>query len=233
MVLARIQAAVERYRNWLSDLPAHPFDNEWEVIQCFQQYWDPQALDGAAMFNRCLQNSRTRRLWQEGTWQPKRAMLLFWQNDPQTTRLLFQDLFDERRDLEARLGRFLFGCDALLSDYKEAYPTSVENNHYHDDYRMVALYLACRYPEQYGFYSQKAFVGALRAFEARDLPQHHDLVRYFKVLRTLMTFLDKEPAIAAHFHRLLPPHRCYVARSLNVAADFCRFAANGAPTDYT
>lgn len=225
MVLALIQQAVGQYSQWLKGLTAHPYDYEWEVIQQFQSHWNPQAPDPAAMFDQCLQNSRTRRLWRDGIWQPKRVMLLFWQNDPLTTGAFFGDLFNETRDLEARIGRFLFGCDTLLADYKQAHPTTVENNHYHDDYRMIALYLGCRYPELYAFYDFETFTSVLRAFQARDVPQHHDLTRYFKVLRTLMGFLDKEPAIAAHFERLLNPHRCYTGRAIQVAADFCRFVA--------
>lgn len=141
MVLARIQEAIDEYIRWLESLTTHPYDYEWEVIQQFQRHWNPHSVDPVAMFDRCLQNSRTRRLWQEGRWQPKRLMLLFWQTDPLTTKTLFEDLFDETRDLEARIGRFLFGCDTLLAEYKQAHPTSVENNHYHDDYRMIALYL--------------------------------------------------------------------------------------------
>lgn len=152
-------------------------------------------------------------------------MLLFWEMDPLTVSALFDDLFNETRDLEARISRFLFGCDALLVDYKQAHPTTVENHHYHDDYRMIALYLGCRYPELYGFYQFETFQGALRAFEARDIPQYHDLPRYFKVLRTLMTLIDKAPSVAQRLTELLPPKHCYPGRTLHVAADFCRFAA--------
>lgn len=225
MLLAKIQQAVEQYRRWLCSLKAHPYDYECEVIQQFQLHWSPQALDLAAMYDQCMYNSRTHRLWQEGGWQPKRVMLLFWQTDPLTTRALFEDLFNETRDLEARISRFLFGCDTLLADYKKAHPTTVENHHYHDDYRMIALYLGCRYPELYAFYSFDAFAGTLRAFQARHVPEHHDLARYFKVLRTLMNFLDQEPAIAAQWERLLHPRRCYTGRTLQVAADFCRFVS--------
>ncbi len=225
MVLARIQEAIERYQQWLLQLRSHPFDYEWEVIQHFQQHWNPQAPDCAAMFDACLQNSRTRRLWQEDHWQPKRMMLLFWKMAPMTVSALFDDLFNETRDLEARISRFLFGCDTLLADYKQAHPTTVENHHYHDDYRMIALYLSCRYPELYGFYQFEIFQGALRAFDARNIPQHHDLPRYFKVLRSLTTFIDKAPRVAQRLAELLPPKHCYPGRTLLVAADFCRFVA--------
>jgi hypothetical protein len=225
MVLARIQEAVERYTQWLEAMTYHPYDYEWELILHFQAHWNPQDPQPAQMFDRCLQNSQTRRPWQQGNWQPKRIMLLFWQTDPPTTKALFDDLFDETRDIEARIGRFCFGCDTLLADYKHRHPTSIENHHYHDDYRMIALYLGCRYPERYAFYTFEAFVGALRAFQARDIPAHHDLPRYFKMLRTLMTFIDKEPRIAVRLRELLPSKRCYTGPALATAADLCRFVA--------
>ena len=52
-------------------------------------------------------------------------METFWRFDPLTVRLMFDDLFNETREVEGRIGRFLFGCDELLRDYKRANPTSM------------------------------------------------------------------------------------------------------------
>lgn len=225
MVLSKIQSAIEGYKQWLQQLRHHPRVYKWESVQQFQAHWDPGAPDPAAMFDQSLQNSETRRLWQTENWYPKRMMLEFWQFDPQMVRAMFDDLFNETRQVEGRIGRFLFGCDELLRDYKRAHPTSVENNHYHSDYRMIALYLAFRYPDQYAPYDFDLFVRTLTHLQARDIPQQNDIGRYFKVLRTLLTFLEKDGNVEPAMRRHLNPQQHYPGKTLLLAEDFCCFIA--------
>lgn len=223
MLLAKIQESILAYKQWLRTVRHHPYLYEWETQQNFQRHWDPDDRDPAAMFDRCFQNSETRRLWQTENWYPQRMMSLFWRFEPGTVRAMFADLFEDTRELEARIGRFLFGCDALLRDYRRAHPRSVENNHYHDDYRMIALYLAFRHTEQCAPYDLAVFRQALVQFGVRALPQEHDLGRYCKVLRTLMTFLDKDPEVAAAMQKHLRPGRDFTGKTWLLAGDLCRF----------
>lgn len=227
MLLAKIQSSIAAYKKWLAGARRHPYAHKWESLQHFQTHWNPAAADPAAMFDACFQNSETRRLWQAENWFPKKMMLEFWRVSPQTVRLMFDDLFNETRDVEGRIGRFLFGCDELLRDYRRDHPLSPENNHYHDDYRMIALYLAFRYPESYAPYDFPVFQRAMAQFGARDVPQQNDLPRYFKVIRTLMTFLEKdgeaEVLMKKHLHSTLH----FQGKTLLLAEDFCRFSAEG------
>jgi hypothetical protein len=225
MILSRIHTAIEAYKKWLQSTRHHPFVYKWESVQHFQQHWNLDTPDPAAMFEQCFFNSETRRLWQTEQWQPKRMMTEFWRYDPLTVRLMFDDLMNETREVEGRAARFLFGCDTLLRDYKKANPGSIENNHYHDDFRMIALYLAFRYPESYAPYDFAVFQQAMTRFGARDLPQANDLPRYFKVLRTLHTFLEKDAEIGPALQRHLHPRRHFQGKTLLMAEDFCRFAA--------
>ncbi len=227
MLLANIQSAIAAYKKWLQTTRHHPRLYEWESLQNFQLHWDLDASDPAAMFDRAFRNSETRRLWQTENWYPKRMMQLFWQEDPLTVRRMFTDLFDESKELEPRLGRFLFGCDLLLSDYRRKHPTKIENNHYHADFRMIALYLAFQYPEAYAPYDFEVFRAALVRFGARDIPQENDFARYAKVLRTLMNFLDKDPEVAAAMQAHLRPRKDFAGRTLLLASDFCRFTGQG------
>ena len=195
MLLSKIQSSITAYKNWLNSVKQHPRVYKWESVQHFQDNWNLDTGDPAEMFDSCFQNSETRRLWQTENWEPKRMMHLLWKFDPQTLRLMFDDLFNETKAIDGRIGRFLFGCDTVMHDYKKAKATSVENNHYHDDYQMIALYLAFRYPGNYAPYDFHVFQQMLTYFGARDIPQQHDLPRYFKVLNTLMNFLDKDPQV--------------------------------------
>ncbi len=224
MVVTKIQEHLARYKKWLQGLREHPHGFWWETQQQFQAHWQPDESDWPAAYDRSLNNSANRHLWQKDQWQPKRALLLLGRFDPVTLRAMFDDLFNETRDIEARIGRFLFGCDTLLAEYKQAHPTSVENNHYHDDYRMLALYLAGRYPELYAApYDFQIFQQALIHLGARDIPQINDLGRFFKAHRTLYTFIEKDPAIANILRSKLHPTRHFTGKSMMLAADFTHF----------
>lgn len=225
MILSKITAAIADYKKWLSNTKNHPFAHKWESVQHFQNHWDLGTADPAAMFEGSFHNSETRRLWQTDNWQPKRMMAEFWRADPLTVRLMFDDLFNETREAEGRISRFLFGCDTLLRDYKRAKSTSIENNHYHGDFQMIALYLAFRYPESYAPYDFPTFQKAMTHLGARDVPQANDLARYFKVLRTLMTFLEKDGGVVPAMQKHLHPRRHFQGKTLLLAEDFCRFAA--------
>ena len=226
MNLAKIQEGIAGYKAWLQKLRSHPGLYKWETQQQWQLHWDPAASDPAAMFDRCLQNSETRRLWQQDNWQPKRVLLEFWRFEPRTVLGMFDDLFNEKYEVENRISRFIFGCDTLLADYKRAHPTSVENNHYHADYRAVALYLALQMPEQYAPYDFELFRSALMRLGARDIPAVNDVGRYFKVLRTLHGFLLKDAGVEPALQRHLIPHRHYQGKSLLLAEDFVRYLAD-------
>jgi hypothetical protein len=226
MVVTKIQDQIVAYKKWLNGMREHP--NAWwcESVLHFQTNWNPDTPDPAAMFDASFQNAYTRRLWQSDNWRPKEIMRLFYGYQPIMVKAMFDDLFNETKEVENRISRFLFGLDTLLSDYKSDHVTSVENNHYHDDYRMIALYLAFQYPDQYAApYDFALFSTALQRLGARELPQVNDLPRFFKVHRTLMTFLDKDPQVAQAFERHLHPRKHYQGRNLMLAVDFSRFVA--------
>lgn len=225
MLLAKIQAAIAGYKQWLQTTKHHPGVYKWEALQHFQSNWNLQAADPVVMFDQSFQNSETRRLWQTENWYPKKMMLEFWKMEPMMVRMMFDALLNETRDVEARIGQFLFGCDELLRDYKRLHIASIENNHYHDDYRMISLYLAFSYPDCYAPYEFSIFQKALVQLGARDIPQENDPARCFKVLRTLMNFLEKEPGVTAAMQRHLHPRRHFQGKTLLLAEDFCRFVA--------
>jgi hypothetical protein len=225
MVLAKINASIADYKKWLMDIKHHPYIHKWESVQHFQDHWNPGEADPVAMFEGCFYNSETRRMWQTENWQPKRLMAEFWRFDPLTVRLMFDDLFNETREVEGRVSRFLFGCDMLLRDYRKTQIKHIENNHDHGDFKMIAIYLAFRYPEAYAPYDFEIFQKAMTRFGANDIPQGHDLPRYFKVLRTLQNFLEKDSEIVLAMQKHLLPRKHFQGKTMLLAEDFCRFVA--------
>ena len=225
MILSKINTAIADYKHWLITTRHHPYVHKWESIQHFQDHWDLGASDPVAMFEGSFYNSETRRMWQTENWQPKRLMAEFWRFEPLTVRLMFDDLFNETREVEGRISRFLFGCDMLLRDYRKTQSKHIENNHDHGDFQMIAIYLAFRYPETYSPYDFSTFQKSMIQFGARDIPQGNDLPRYFKVLSTLQNFLEKDSEVVSAMQKHLLQRKHFQTKTLLLAEDFCRFSA--------
>ncbi len=221
MNLQKLTDAIQSYKTYLQRHPQHDPYWKWESLKIFQENWDIEALDFRSMFDRSLENSRTRRLWKRENYLPKDVMLKFIELNREFVRQIFQDLFNENKEVEGRIDRFLFHCDELLREYRETHPRSVENSHFHhDNYQMVSLYLSFRYPEIYTPYDFEGFQRLMALLGSRDVPKLNDVGRFFKVMRTVFGFLKKdEELMALHWERL-EAGRHFEGETLLVAEDF-------------
>jgi len=193
----------------------------WEAQLNWLENWDPAAGDFAAMYDRCLSSSKTNRLWYREAHEPKKRMLEFIDLQEDMVRQAFEDLFNEQRALDGRVDRFVFYCDELLAAYREAYPHRPVNNHYHsDDYGMISLYLAFRYPAQYTLYDPVIFRTLLQQLGVQNLPQSNDIVRYFKVANTIYKLMQKEAKLLPLHRQRLQEGTHYLGDSLLVVYDF-------------
>lgn len=225
MQLKRIQHYLQQYRKYLSTPKAKEQRLYiWESQRIFQQNWDMDADDWPAMYDGALQNSQTKRLWKREAYEPKRMMLELARMQPDFVRHMFFDLFNEEKELEGRVGRFVYYCDMLLQEYKDKHPRSIDNNHYHDDdYGMVSLYLAFRYPDQYTLYEPDAFRQLLQKLGSGDIPRANDMERFAKVMKTLYKFMQKEEGLLERHRRRLMEGAHYTGESLLVVYDFYKY----------
>ena len=176
-------------------LETKKFDNSgpyWETLHHFQNNWDIDAPDFAAMYDRCLQNSQTKRMWKREAWEPKVMLMLFAKMQPEFVRHMFKDLYDEEKDVMGRISRFKFGLDALLLEYKENNPRRIDNNHYHDDSEMIHFYLAMRFPEKYSLFDYPAFRKMTELLRVKEPPSPFETDRFFKMTKIWLTFLSKD-----------------------------------------
>lgn len=222
MQLKKIQQYLQQYKSFLKSRDAYQNLYKWEALQHFQNNWDMDAPDLAGMYDRSLQCSQTKRLWKREAYYPKQMMLKFIDLEPDYIRLMFKDLFNEKKDIEGRIDRFIFYCDNVLQEFKEAHPRSIENNHHHDDnYQIISLYLGFRYPEQYTLYSYLNFRNLLEKLGSRDIPKINDVGRFFKIMRTLYKMMQKDEDIMRLHQRRLNPNRHYTGDCLLMVEEFC------------
>lgn len=228
MRLKDLQAALEVYLEFLHSPAGNTHLPLWEAQRLFQERWNPDAPDFAAMYDSSLDNTQTRRYWSRDDYQPKAVMLQFIKQQPDFTKQLFADLFREDRSIEGRMSRFVFACDELLKDHQERHPRDRQATHYHDDgYHVVSLYLAFRYPEQYSPYDAAAFTHTLHRIGASDIPATHDMERFVKVSRTLFKFLQQHPGIQAAHQARLDVVRDYTEPSMLLVYDFMQAIKQG------
>lgn len=221
MNLKKLNSAVQQYKAFLKSEPQHDPYWKWESLRIFSENWDIEALDFRSMYDRSLQNSRTRRLWKRENYEPKDMMLKFIHLNSEFVRYMFQDLFNENKEVDGRVDRFVFHCDELLREYKETHPLSIENSHFHDDnYQMVSLYLAFRYPTLYAPYDFENFRQLMELLGSRDVPKVNDLGRYFKVMRTVYKFLEKDEELREIHRQRLNLHTQFGGETLLEAEDF-------------
>lgn len=204
MQLKKIQEALDQFKTHLGSEAKEEHLYIYESQKIFQENWNLESSDPASMYNRSLNNSQTRRLWNREHYEPKRMMLEFWRMQPDFVKQMFQDLFDENKKVDGRVGRFVFYCDELLTEFLEKHPRSRESKHFHQDgYQIVSLYLAFHYPDQYCLYHFDRFKRLLIALGTPDIPATHDFDRFCKVVKTLWGFIQKdEELMAAHRERL-------------------------------
>lgn len=225
MQFQRIQQAITEYETFLkSGPPSGERLYYWESQRIFQETWNIEAPDFATMFDQSLQNTQTRRLWNRENYEPKRLMLLFIATQSDLIRQLFGDLFNETKDVTGRMDRFLFYCDELLQDHRRMHPRSPENSHFHnDDYQIISLYLAFRYPDRYAPYRYPVFRDLMIRLGSPDIPGNNDPERYFKVMRTLQGLLNKQEGIRQLHSERLADQTLFPGESLLLAFDFACF----------
>lgn len=227
MQLKRVQHYFGEFERFLRKQEAEDRLYMWESQAIFQENWQNEAPDWLVMYDRALQNSTSRRLWKREAFEPKRIMLLFLEMEPEYVKHAFRDLFNEEKSVDSRMDRFVFYCDELLRMYRERHPHSIENNHYHgNDYDMISLYLAFRYPADYTPYDLDRLVSLLRKLGVGNLPQANDPVRYFKVMRTLYKLMQKEEAILEHHEQRIAGDAYYQGESLLLVHDFACFVTD-------
>ena len=220
MQVKQLEKYIFGYKTFLKKDKGYRALYKWEAIYNFQKYWDVNAPDFAGMYNKALESSTSRRLWNREAFYPKKMMLRFLQMEPEFVRSMFKDLFDESKTIVVRSTRFKFCCDELLKQYKDENATSIENNHYHGDSQMLFLYLCFNDPQKYTLYDFQAFLKMMRRLNSIKLPEPYDVERFVKISRALLQFLQKDDELIALHNARLPAGWSNLQKEMLLVHDF-------------
>lgn len=188
MNLKLLQELIAEYKQSIltseDDQWSHPF----QVMKTWQYHWDMDNLDFKQLYDDSLSGDSP--LWEGDDYHPKQMMLHYIEMNPDLARSAFKDLFLQKRDIVGRVYRFIYALNELKNNYQAEH--TKYDSHYHDDRRMVMLYLTMKFPEIYTLYEQDGFQKLLKKVKAADVKDVHDIDRYTKVTKTVNIFIQKD-----------------------------------------
>lgn len=140
----RLHEALEQYKQ---DFVSGRWDKEkykWEAVKCFQNHWDIDAKN----FNSMLHDSldKTDNLLTSANHFPRKMIESLAKIAPYEVRSMFIALFDERKDLNARINAFKVKSTELFEKYRHG------NGQHYQDENAICTYLWLRFPDKYYIY---------------------------------------------------------------------------------
>ena len=141
---SRLKEILTQYKK--DFLPNHWKEEKykWEAIKCFQDNWDVDAADFAAMLSKSL--AETDNLLTSMNNFPKGMILGFAKHEPEEVRAMYLDLFDEDKEVYDRIHVFKTKSAILRDKYGK------EGDQHYQHENAITVYLWLRYPEKYYIY---------------------------------------------------------------------------------
>lgn len=163
------------------DFPIH-WDNEkykWEAVKYFQDHWDIQANDFAAMFYDST--SKCGNLLASSQFQPREMIYKLAKIDQEQVRKMFSDLFDENEDLQHRYLDFANSAKKMTSEH---FPGKKN----YQSVNAISIYLWLRFPEKYTIIKFSELRKLAPAIDSDFLPEKGKL---FDELPDIIDFINQ------------------------------------------
>lgn len=166
--LEKLNPILEGYKAYF---PSHWDDEKykWEAVKHFRDHWDMDAENFGDMFKQAT--DKTFNLLASGYAYPRGMIINFAKADDEAARAMFRNLFDEDRDLAARVDAFRTTSEELRAKYDDG----TWRNHYQNT-NAVSTYLWLRYPDKYYIYKYELFRAAARELSSDYTPQRNGSV---------------------------------------------------------
>ncbi len=123
---------------------------KWEAVKRFQDVWDINAPDFLDMFTRAT--DKTNHLLTNMSNFPRGMIRDFATADPEATRAMFVNLFDESKELIDRIEKFMSDAEEMRVEHN----SGSWKNHYQNA-NAISTYLWLRYPDKYYIYKYSEF----------------------------------------------------------------------------
>ena len=188
MKVQLINTEIENFLVFIKNQADPGFFFKWDCVQTFETNWDLTAEDLVGMYDRSFQNARSNRLWSGRKYSPKESMLAFLKFDADFCKSMFYDLFDESKDVNLRISRFIHHCNDLYDRLPAGRDKILDHYHTH---KMVSLYLAFAFPQDHCLFDPDLFAGAGEKIGLKNPPQSYEYDRFIKLTKTVRLLLSK------------------------------------------
>lgn len=121
---------------------------KWRAVKCFQDNW--KIRTGKFYFKLEKALEQTANLLESGHYFPRRMILALAKKNPTAIKEMFNDLFDEEKDLKERIEIFQNKAKRLNN---QLFPGTND----YQDLRAVMAYLVLMFPDTYYFYKFRMF----------------------------------------------------------------------------
>lgn len=219
MKVEKIQDYISKVKNYFQQEDLHDeFLYKYECLKNFQDNWDVEAIDFGAMYDKALSSQMSNRLWGGRRNSSKASMLEMIKADKHFADSMFRDLFDEGKAVNQRMERFIFHCDQLV----QLVPVRKKDplHHKHDNYTILSVYLASRYPEEYCLFEYPQFKETMENLEVQEVPQIFEISRFFKLSQALHKMLIKDEELVAIHKERIDEDIFYQDASMLLVSDF-------------
>ena len=160
---------------------------KWEAIKWFQDHWDINAPDFSAMFNKATE--KTYNLLQSGLFYPRAAITNWSKKDPELFRKMFKELYDESKDLFARVKDFTTSAAKFHAELKDGV------NHFQNT-NAISVYLWLKYPDKYYIYRYSEARAIAIALKYPEVPKKSsepgEMIKAFKMYDEMKETIEKD-----------------------------------------
>ena len=134
---------------------------KWIAVKHFQENWNVDADDFSAMFTESTK--KTKNLLDSKNYLPRGMILEFSKENPETTRQMFEILFDENKKLSERIEQFKNIADELQANHNKSSPSKWKS-HFQTD-NAISTYLWLRFPQKYYIYKWSEFQNVVKELD--------------------------------------------------------------------
>lgn len=215
----KLSAALEEYKK--------DFDSEWQdekykwqAVKCFQDNWDIDAGDFAAMLAKSLE--KTANLLASINNFPKKMILQYAGEEAETVRAMFLRLYDESKEVTGRILRFQSDAQELCERLSPGYV------HYQRPMAITA-YLWLRYPQKYEMYKYSVSKAAAEYLENPYKPvkghTEENIKENTKMIDEIQRAVIQDTELTAMYEAKLDTECCPDKSYRMIAADVLYYIA--------
>ena len=182
----KLAEIVENYKKEFSEWwPRERY--KWEAVKHFQDYWDINAPDFSEMFAKATK--KTDNLLGSLSY-PREAITNWSKKNPELFRDMFEDLYDESKDLYLRVKNFMSSAESYHKELNDGGKQHYQNTN------AISTYLWLRYPDKYYIYRYSTARAFARVLKYPEVPKKssdpNEMLKAFKMYNEIRDVIKSD-----------------------------------------